>query len=335
VSRGRPRGLAVGLSVLILFACAPPDAPLPKAPIPAGPGVAVTAEPVPLDPTDPARRRLGNFAYAGGLKLTSDQTARLHGLSDLKLTGGGRFVAVSDEGDLFRARFRLDAAGRLIGLDEASIAPLLGEDGLPLQGKLMADAEGLAVLPGGDMLVSFERNHRIWLYPAKGGPPRAVPKPDAQFPENDGMEALAALPSAGPDAYVVGAEEDDRTWICRLSAACTPGYNLPPRDGAGVVAVAPLGDGRIAWLFRDFNPLTGSLITLKVLDAAGTVLDEMKLARPLTVDNFEGLAADPRADGRARFYLVSDDNFSAAQRTLLLAFDWDPKPQEQHQEELR
>jgi hypothetical protein len=326
VSRGRPRGLAVGFSVLILFACAPPDAPLPKAPVPAGPGVAVTAEPVALDPTDHARQRLGNFAYAGGLKLTSDQTARLHGLSDLKLTGGGRFVAVSDEGDLFRARFRLDAAGRLIGLDEASIAPLLGEDGLPLQGKLMADAEGLALLPGGDMLVSFERTHRIWLYPAKGGPPRAVPKPDAQFPENDGMEALAALPSAGPDAYVVGAEEDDRTWICRLSAPCAPGYPLPPRDGAGVVAVAPLDDGRIAWLFRDFSPLTGSLITLKVLDPAGKVLDEMKLARPLTVDNFEGLAADPRADGRVRFYLVSDDNFSAAQRTLLLAFDWDPKP---------
>jgi hypothetical protein len=324
--RRRPRGFAVGLSVLILFACAPQTAPLPMAPAPAGPGVAVTAEPLPLDPTDPAHVALGNFTYAGGLKLTSDQTSRLHGLSDLKLTSGGRFVAVSDEGDLFRARLRLDAAGRLVGLDEGSITPLLGEDGLPLQGKAMADSEGLALLATGDMLVSFERNHRIWLYPAKGGPPRAVPKPDAQFPENDGMEALAALPSAGPDAYVVGAEEDDRTWICRLSAACTLGRQLPPRGGAGAVAVAPMGDGRIAWLFRDFSPLTGSLITLKVLDPAGRVLDEMKLARPLTVDNFEGLAADPRADGRVRFYFVSDDNFSAAQRTLLLAFDWKPKP---------
>jgi hypothetical protein len=48
----------------------------------------------------------------------------------------------------------------------------------------------------------------------------------------------------------------------------------------------------------------------------------MDLARPATVDNFEGLAAVPRADGGFRFYLLSDDNASATQRTLLLAFDW-------------
>ncbi len=28
-----------------------------------------------------------------------------------------------------------------------------------------ADAEGLDILPDGDRLVSFERNHRLWLYP--------------------------------------------------------------------------------------------------------------------------------------------------------------------------
>jgi hypothetical protein len=33
----------------------------------------------------------------------------------------------------------------------------------------------------------------------------------------------------------------------------------------------------------------------------------------------------PRADGSVRFYLLSDDNASAAQRTLLLAFDWRPR----------
>jgi hypothetical protein len=33
----------------------------------------------------------------------------------------------------------------------------------------------------------------------------------------------------------------------------------------------------------------------------------------------------PRADGAIRFYLLSDDNFSKLQRTLLLAFDWRPQ----------
>ena len=31
------------------------------------------------------------------------------------------------------------------------------------------------------------------------------------------------------------------------------------------------------------------------------------------------------ADGGVRFYLLSDDNGSSSQRTLLLAFDWRPR----------
>ena len=42
------------------------------------------------------------------------------------------------------------------------------------------------------------------------------------------------------------------------------------------------------------------------------------------MDNFEGLAALPGKAGVVRFYLISDDNFSSSQRTLLLAFDWKP-----------
>ena len=50
----------------------------------------------------------------------------------------------------------------------------------------------------------------------------------------------------------------------------------------------------------------------------GPVLIELKL--PGTTDNFEGIAAETR-NGRTRLYILSDDNFSPMQRTLLLAFD--------------
>lgn len=40
--------------------------------------------------------------------------------------------------------------------------------------------------------------------------------------------------------------------------------------------------------------------------------------------SFEGLAFVPRPDGRLRFYLVPDDTVSPRERTLLLAFDWNP-----------
>ena len=50
----------------------------------------------------------------------------------------------------------------------------------------------------------------------------------------------------------------------------------------------------------------------------------MEMSKPLTVDNFEGVDFVPRPGGAYRVYILSDDNFSASQRTLLLAFDWRP-----------
>ena len=41
----------------------------------------------------------------------------------------------------------------------------------------------------------------------------------------------------------------------------------------------------------------------------------------LNIDNFEGIAAKEMPDGRVRLYIISDNNFSAAQRTLLMVFD--------------
>jgi hypothetical protein len=41
----------------------------------------------------------------------------------------------------------------------------------------------------------------------------------------------------------------------------------------------------------------------------------------LTIDNFEGIAAKEMPDGGIRLYIISDNNFSASQRTLLMVFD--------------
>ena len=45
----------------------------------------------------------------------------------------------------------------------------------------------------------------------------------------------------------------------------------------------------------------------------------------MTIDNFEGIAAKAMPDGRVRLYVISDDNFSKKQRTLLMIYDV-PKP---------
>ncbi|MBT3627577.1 MAG: esterase-like activity of phytase family protein, partial [Rhodospirillaceae bacterium] len=46
---------------------------------------------------------------------------------------------------------------------------------------------------------------------------------------------------------------------------------------------------------------------------------------PLTVDNMEGIAVRRDGAGHTLVYLVSDDNFSVLQRTLLLMFELKPE----------
>jgi hypothetical protein len=300
---------------------------LPARPVPAGAHIAVQASPVALVPDHPAQARIGAFVYAGGLALTSPDTSRLHGLSDLKVWPDGRLLSVSDEGDVFEARLVLDREGLLTGLTSGKLHPLPGEEGQPLAagGRRESDAEGIAELANGERLVSLERDDRILLYPAGGGPPRRAPSPDVSFPDNLGMEALAQDLEAGPDAYIVGGEASGQTWRCRLAAGCVASTLVAKPEEFGLTAVAPLPGGGRIYLLRAFSVLQGVRITLRIVGADGATLDELRLAAPLTADNFEGVAALPRPDGSLRLYLLSDDNFSSLQRTLLLAFDWRPK----------
>lgn len=294
------------------------------APIAGGP-IEVDAVPVPLNSQRPSQTAVGEFLYAGGLVLTSSHTDRLHGLSDLEVSGTDRLTAVGDMGMLLDARLVLDRGEQLVGLADVRLTLLAGEDGKPLSDKADADAEGLALLPNGDRLVSFERRDRIWLYPAAGGPPRPVPMPGVSFPLNSGMEALAADPEAGADAYVVGSEIGGDTWTCRLlSTPCIKGPTVDKPEGFSLVAIRRLPGMRTAYLLRAFDATRGRRISLQIRRSTETIA-RMDIAPPLTEDNFEGVAAVPRPDGGVRFYLVSDDNASATQRTLLLAFDWRPR----------
>ena len=317
------RTLLIAALALLATACADRSVRA-TGPIQSGPWVTVAAEPVAADPTRPERTEFGRFRYAGGLALTATDSNRLHGLSDIRLLPDERLLGVTDEGDLFEARLRLDPAGRLAGLDRARITPLQGEGGGPLGGKLEADAEGLALLRDGSRLVSFEQRHRILLYPADGRPPRVVNSPAATFPPNGGLEALSADPARGPDAWLAGGEESGELWTCTLRAPCRSLGTLAKPFEFGLVAVSPLPDGGLAYMIRAWDPLRGSRIALILRNAAGAEVDRLELARPLTTDNFEGFDVQPRKDGVLRFLLASDDNFSTEQRTLLLAFDWKP-----------
>lgn len=315
-------------SALTLAACVTNRTSLPAGPLPAGPVVAITASPVALDPLHPGLAGIGNFAFAGGVALTSDQTSRMHGLSDLVVAADGSVISVTDDGDLFTGRVTLDDAGRLTGVDHGALRPLTGLIDEPLQGKTWGDAEGVTRLADGAVLVSFERQHRIWLYPNLAARrPVPAPMPGIAMTENDGMEGLAAAPTVGADAYWVGVEPGG-IWLCRLKLACDPVEGLPrPPAGYRLSALTTGPHGDLVILHHSYNPVIGSRIIITIVrDPLGAkrVIGSFALAPPLTVDNFEGVAVAQKGGDRWRLYLLSDDNFSPTQRTLLLAFDWTP-----------
>jgi hypothetical protein len=323
----------IWLGALTLAACAPEPASLFQTTSTKlrGVPVGIEATSVALNSEDPTQSAIGAFSYAGGIQIRGVGTGRLHSLSDLDVLSDGRLFAVTDQGELFEARIVTDTTGRLSGLSDGRLRPLIDQDGRPLQGKVRTDAEGLAMMPNGDWLVSFERDHRIWLYPAGDGPPRPAPKPDAAFPENAGMEALTAYPFAGPHAYLVGSE-GGQVWLCDGSDGCREtALGARVKTGFGLTAIATYGrEGGLGLLSRAYDAERGIriaviLVTRPALETTrGHVLDELMLAAPLTRDNFEGLAIVPRPDGALRLYLLSDDNASAAQHTYLMAFDWKP-----------
>jgi len=313
---------------LVLAGCLTPSpTPLPTAPLPYAETVRVDAKPLPLDPRNPATDRIGDFIFAGAVDLTSQDTSRFHGFSDLKIIGD-RLYSVGDDGaEALEARLKLGPDGKIAGLTGARLAPLIGEDGKPLQSKEETDAEGLAILPGGDKLYSFERDHRILRYPAAGPPVRA-PIPPVKMPNNEGMEGLAPARKVGRDAYWVGIE-DGQIWLCRLSADCRKIEGLPaPPSGYRLSGMTETQGGDLVLLHHRFERLSNqSHIDVSVVRdplVRPRVVGRFRLDSPMTVDNFEGVDVVAAPGGRQRFYFLVDDNFLASEATILMAFDWMP-----------
>jgi len=83
--------------------------------------LSVQATPVPLDPSDQGRGKVGALRFLGGLWLRSDD-ARFGGLSDLRVSrDGSRLTAVTDCGSGFTARLSYDVEGRIVGLGDARL----------------------------------------------------------------------------------------------------------------------------------------------------------------------------------------------------------------------
>lgn len=263
----------------------------------------------------------GGVAFAGGVQLALDDDSPLHSLSDLKLIDGDDFVSVSDAGDLVRGRLRLDAGGRLTGVEGLRWRRLALMDGSPITDKADGDAEGLFLLADGRVSVAFERRHRLWAYGLETpGAAEPLASPDTDFPLNDGMEGVSAAPGGWRVAGESGGVWDCAATSCRV--VVSPPAEPVPDSEYRITGMDrdPGGDG--FWVVeRRFRPPVDVRGRIRWMAADGTMGPALvELSLPSTVDNFEGIAAVAHGDG-VRLYILSDDNGSERQRTLLLAFD--------------
>jgi hypothetical protein len=309
--------------------------------------IAVNAQPIAgLEPRDRTRVRFGALEFRSGLVLTSSFRG-FGGLSSLRLDARGeRFLALSDHGVWFTGRIRHDGRA-MVGLDEVEAAPVLGADGRPItDNPLWYDTEALA--RDGDLVyVGLERVNQIMRFDfARGGvrsrgEPIAVPPGLRKLPNNKGVEALVVVPRAAGGgktaaqplagtliAFSERGLDADGNLSAFLIGGPTPGsFSVRRTDKFDISDAVLLPSGRLLILERKFSWFTGVNIRIRALAltsiAPNAVVDGPSLFEAdlgQEIDNMEGIDAHVGPEGETVLTLVSDDNFSPLQRTLLLQF---------------
>lgn len=327
----RPALSAFLLAAFSLAACGP-DQPEAEA---------VNAELTVLFPDDPGRRGLGALDYAGGLILTGGGED-FGGWSAMEISEDGRrLLAISDSATWMTADLAYGPSGDLSGLSRASLTAMRDEAGGALTGA-RADAEGLAHMGEGRYAVSFERSHRIAVYEIGEdwsqigeAPAQTFPAPPGadRLRANAGLEALARLGDtlwAGVEYPIIDGQPAT-LWRYDLERADAPPQSaaLALTPGFGLTGLAPDGAGGLIVVERYWSRDVGNRIKIghlrpDALDAGNGPLtpEPLALIEPdMTVDNIEAVAL-AEIDGERRIFVMSDDNFNDAQRTLLLSFVW-------------
>lgn len=327
------RGAALAAAVLATLASAPGAT--------AGEALDVS-RPYRLSPNvAPGETHMG-IRLLGSVELASTAIAglTLGGLSGLAWDEDeSRLYALSDAGALFHLRPHFDN-GHLVRVQLLAAFALRDHHGRALEGR-RADSEGVVLQHGsngksGDSLlaVSFERSPRIVLFRPDGRYVETLRLPadlaggERFSSPNQGLESLTWLPVTGfltaPERPLTGDGDgivslfalDGRVWR----------YPLLATPKASLVDMQARPDGSLLTLERGhglmFLPIVISLRHTRVTaENAGqrlavTTLATLDSSRGWSVDNFEGLTRHREG----KFFMVSDDNFSALQKTLLVYF---------------
>jgi hypothetical protein len=282
--------------------------------------------------------RFGQLQYRSGLVLTSPYRG-FGGLSGIRLDAKGeRLLAISDQGGWFTGSIRY-SGGKMIGLDDVEASPMLNSEGRPITEKrFWYDTESLA-RDGNVVYVGLERVNQILRFDFAKGGTRArgevLPTPPAvrKLPSNKGLEAMVVVPKGQPLAGTLIAFSErgldaDGNLVAFLIGGPSPGqFSVRRTEKFDISDAVLLPSGELLILERKFSWFTGINIRIRSIPlksiAPNALVDGPALfAADLghEVDNMEGIDAHVTPEGETVLTLVSDDNFSMLQRTLLLQF---------------
>lgn len=294
-----------------------------------------------------ARFGIGNvpstLTFLGGLTLTSDNR-NFGGFSGLEVSRDGeRFVSVSDGGNWLTGRF-VYQNGRLKGIADARLAPILNRKGRAAARGPRSDAEAVAAWNSngldGKLVVGFERPQRIEQFNIGkrgfGAKPQRVKSPKAlshgQY--NGELEALGRFTEGPLKGRLVAISERNQTkggrlrgWLWRKGK--THEFHIPRHEDYLITGLAILPGGKeIITVERSFTPpvLVGMAMRRFSVDefqkrntGPGKLLFAGKLIS-YQIDNMEGIAAHQDEHGTV-ITLISDDNFNdSVQSTVMFQF---------------
>ncbi|APE27451.1 esterase-like activity of phytase family protein [Aurantiacibacter gangjinensis] len=191
------------------------------------------------------------------------------------------------------------------------------------------DVESAVTAPDGRLWLGFEYTHAIHRFPPRGeADGLRMLGDEVDWGSNVGLEGMVRLPDG---RFLLFPELRQTAHIlARDPIAGTPLTDFTvewPVEDHGVTDAALLPDGRLLVLLRtvDYSLPPSFSVTLAIADigsvAGGDTLSPEILVRLDDIvprENYEGIAVRETADGRAEIWLISDDNFSAFQRTLVV-----------------
>jgi len=247
--------------------------------------------------------------------------------SALAALGDGTLLAASDKG----AMMRFSPPGEHPAQVRIGYS---GQDGN--RPKWQLDIESMTRDPAsGRLWLGFESDNRIERFDP-GSRAQATVRPEVMrgWPDNQGAEAMVRLADGRFIVIAEGAGDEVPGLLFPSDpvAGAEPAiFRFAPPAGYRPVDIAQLPDGRTLILLRKvvWGLPPGFAGKLMLADPATIRAGEAwradllaDLVAPLPSDNYEGLAIETDGRGGTVLWLISDDNDSIAQRTLLLRLDW-------------